>query len=111
MYMSVKCFYIFFIFLNSAINLWAIKMKSYKPIGEHFISKDKIIHSADDVTKAEVLFSHFVAEHKLPAAVADHFTELIKEMCPDSKIAKVSNFLFYMYNIYNKTNKKWIISI
>ena len=42
----------------------------------------------DKVTKAEVLFAYFVAEHNLPLLVADHFTELVKEMFPDSEIAK-----------------------
>ena len=42
----------------------------------------------DKVTKAEVLFSTFIAEHNLPFAVADHFTDLCKQMFPDSQIAK-----------------------
>ncbi|XP_057691917.1 lon protease homolog 2, peroxisomal isoform X3 [Corythoichthys intestinalis] len=41
------------------------------------------------VTKAEVLFCQFVAEHNLPATIADHFSELTKEMFPDSEIASV----------------------
>ena len=40
------------------------------------------------VTKAEVLFSMFIAEHNLPFLVADHFTHLTSAMFPDSKIAK-----------------------
>ena len=42
----------------------------------------------DRVTKAEVIFSYFVAEHNLPMLVADHFSELVKVMFPDSQIAK-----------------------
>lgn len=42
----------------------------------------------DKVTRAEVMFAFFIAEHNLPMAVADHFTELVKEMFPDSEIAK-----------------------
>ena len=42
----------------------------------------------DRVTHAEVLFSAFVAEHNLPFAVADHFTDLCQHMFPDSEIAK-----------------------
>ena len=41
----------------------------------------------DKVTKAEVLFANFVAEHNLPFLVADHFTQLCKVMFPDSDIA------------------------
>ena len=41
----------------------------------------------DGVTKAEIVFSYFLAEHNLPFTVADHFTKLCKVMFPDSKIA------------------------
>lgn len=40
-----------------------------------------------DVTRAEVLFANFVAEHNLSFLVADCFTKLCKSMFPDSKIA------------------------
>ena len=39
------------------------------------------------VTRAEVLFSNFIAEHNLPFALADHFTHLTRAMFPDSQIA------------------------
>lgn len=39
---------------------------------------------ADLLTKAEVLFVHFIAEHNLPFPVGDHLTKLVK----DSKIAE-----------------------
>ncbi|KAI0233319.1 Queuosine salvage protein [Lamellibrachia satsuma] len=38
------------------------------------------------VTKAELLFYQFVCEHNLAFAIGDHFTKLVKEMFPDSKI-------------------------
>ena len=44
--------------------------------------------AADKVTKAEVLFTNFVAEHNIPFSLADHFTHLCKEMFTDSDIAK-----------------------
>ena len=40
-----------------------------------------------DVTKAEMLFTHFLVEHNLPIAVADHARPLFKEMFADSKVA------------------------
>lgn len=50
--------------------------------------KPKSTDSTDSTTKAEVLFSFFVAEHNLPALLADHFTDLARQMFPDSEIAK-----------------------
>ena len=41
----------------------------------------------DQVTKAEVYFATFVAEHNLPFLSADHFIQLSKVMFPDSKTA------------------------
>jgi len=46
---------------------------------------------ADKVTKAEVLFTSFIAEHNLPFLVADHFTQLCKVMFTDSEIAQKFN--------------------
>jgi hypothetical protein len=40
----------------------------------------------DQVTRAETLFSNFVAEHNLPFTVSDHFTDLCRKMFPESKI-------------------------
>ena len=46
-------------------------------------------HSFQDlVTKAEVLFAQFIAEHNLPFSVGDHLTKLVKKAFPDSKIAE-----------------------
>lgn len=39
------------------------------------------------MTKSEIYFARFVAEHNLSFASADHFTKLCKFMFPDSKIA------------------------
>ena len=39
-------------------------------------------------TAAEIMFCYFVAEHNLPAAIADHFCGLVPKMFPDSAIAK-----------------------
>ena len=41
----------------------------------------------DQVAKAEVYFTFFVAEHNLSFSTADHFTKLCKKMFPDSKVA------------------------
>ena len=47
-----------------------------------------VITDADtDVTKAEMLFTHFLVEHNIPIAVADHARPLLKEMFGDSKVA------------------------
>lgn len=44
--------------------------------------------SEDSVTKAEVLLTNFIAEHNLPFLVADHFTDLVQRMFPDSATAQ-----------------------
>ena len=48
-------------------------------------SSETIIH--DQVVKGEIYFAKFVAEHNLPFLAADHLTNLVKTMFPDSKIA------------------------
>ena len=40
-----------------------------------------------DVTKAEMLFTHFLVEHNIPIAIADHARQLSKEMFGDSKVS------------------------
>ena len=61
------------------------KAKTFTPITQFFGTKPE---TSSAVTKAEVLFAQFVAEHNLAASVADHFTDLVKTMFPDSAIAK-----------------------
>ena len=39
----------------------------------------------DQVTKAEILFTQFIAEHNLSFAVGDHITRLVKTAFPDRK--------------------------
>ena len=50
--------------------------------------KPKCQDSGDAATRAEVTFCYFVTEHNLPALLAVHFTDLAREMFPDSEIAK-----------------------
>ena len=42
----------------------------------------------ESITRAELLFASFIAEHNLPFMLADHFNHLLKAMFPDSQIAK-----------------------
>ena len=42
----------------------------------------------EKITRAEVLFANFVAEHNLPFLTANHFTRLTSVMFPDSSIAQ-----------------------
>ena len=39
------------------------------------------------VIRAETMFLFAVAEHNLPFSVADHFSDIVKKMFPDSQIA------------------------
>ena len=48
-------------------------------------SKDS---ESEKVMKSKLYFAHFVAEHNLSFATADHFTKLCKVMFPDSKVAE-----------------------
>ena len=41
--------------------------------------------AANDVTRAEVMFAYFVAEHSLPATIGDHFTDLARPMFPGQR--------------------------
>ena len=50
------------------------------------LTRQSLIEEA--VTKAEVLFAIFFAEHNLPFLIADHFTHLTSAMFPDSKTAR-----------------------
>ena len=42
----------------------------------------------ESITRAEVLFANFVAEHNLPFMLADHLTHLVSAMFHDSQVAK-----------------------
>ena len=46
------------------------------------------VDTPDNIINAEVMFSYFVAEHNLPAAIADQFTDLAPRLFPDSEVAK-----------------------
>lgn len=46
------------------------------------------VAQSDPVARAETLFANYVAEHNMPFLVADHFSDLVKEMFPDSQIAQ-----------------------
>ena len=67
--------------------------KTFKPVNMHFALKKE---SNTATTEAEVKFCHFIAEHNIPFNAADYFSDLVKPLFPDSKIAKVrvsiSNF-------------------
>ena len=45
---------------------------------------------ADLVTKAEVLFVHFINEHNLPFSVGDHLTKLVKKAFQTVRLLKIS---------------------
>ena len=59
--------------------------RQQKPMTMFF--KRARIDTLDSVIAAEVMFSYFVAEHNLPAAIADHFTDLAPRLFPDSEVA------------------------
>jgi len=40
-----------------------------------------------DMIWAETLFAASIVEHNVPVSYADHFGQLLHQMCPDSKIA------------------------
>lgn len=62
------------------------KAQNSTPAASNFFASFKLDQD-EDVMRAEVLFSNFVAEHNIPFLVADCFTRLCKAMFPDSKIA------------------------
>jgi len=59
----------------------ALTVKTTVPLTS-FVTAD----ADTDVTKAEMLFTHFLVEHNIPIAVADHAGPLFKEMFRDSKV-------------------------
>lgn len=60
---------------------------SSRSLANMFQKKNQDLDS-DPVIRAETLFAFFVAKHNLSFMVADHFTELVKVMFPDSGIAQ-----------------------
>lgn len=42
----------------------------------------------EPVKRGEILLAAFIAEHNIPMNVMEHLPQLIKNMCPDSQIAK-----------------------
>jgi hypothetical protein len=65
-----------------------VKLRSTtKSINAHFSvpSSDSI---PTQVTRAEILWANFLAEHQLSFKISDHASKLFKVMFPDSQIAK-----------------------
>jgi hypothetical protein len=62
-----------------------LRFKSFKPINQHFTPGK----AQNCPTSAEVIFAHFLAEHNIPPTAGDHFTDLVRNMFPDSTIAQV----------------------
>ena len=50
--------------------------------------KARTANVPESTTTAEVMFAYFVAEHNLPASVADHFSTLVPRLFADSGKAK-----------------------
>lgn len=63
-------------------------LKKQPPIRlELNLVKNKIINQQKE-GEIRILITSFIAEHSIPLNVADHLTTLIKNVCPDSDIAK-----------------------
>ncbi|KAK3888573.1 hypothetical protein Pcinc_007425 [Petrolisthes cinctipes] len=56
---------------------------------------------SDKIARAGLLLSSFMAEHGTPFSQADHLTEVMKKMFPDSNIAKVSQVPALMVRFYD----------
>ena len=68
-----------------------IKYRKYAECLQGVPTMDSFINISPNevrVTESECLMTNFIIEHNLPVNVADHMTELLKSMCPDSNIAK-----------------------
>ncbi|XP_077440712.1 protein FAM200B-like isoform X1 [Vanacampus margaritifer] len=63
------------------------KNNSHVPLTKHFVSTANPAAS-HKTTNAEILFCHFLAEHNIAFTAADHFSDLVKVMFPDSQTAK-----------------------
>ncbi|XP_077417139.1 protein FAM200B-like [Vanacampus margaritifer] len=48
----------------------------------------ELLQASHKTTNAEILFCHFLAEHNIAFTAADHFSDLVKVMFPDSQTAK-----------------------
>lgn len=72
------------------------KSKSHVPLTQHFASSTNPT-SSHKATSAEILFCHFLAEHNIPFTAADHFSDLVKSMFPDSPTAKVSSYYYHSH--------------
>ena len=59
--------------------------RQHLPVNTFF---NRPVNTPDNIINAEIMFSYFVAEHNLPAAIADHFTDLAQRLFPDSEVAK-----------------------
>ena len=67
-----------------------LQSKQFKPMGIISLLRPQC---RPDPTQPLRKFCHFLAEHNIAPTAADHFTDLVKEMFPDSKIAKVDIFV------------------
>ena len=63
------------------------KAKQHIPLSQHFRRAEASISISEVTTVAEVLFCKFLADHNLPTTTADHFTDLVRKMFPESKSA------------------------
>jgi len=62
--------------------------KQQVDMGKFFKKKALEPNLEEQVAKAEVLLGGFMAEHRTPFLQADHLTDVMKAMFPDSKIAQ-----------------------
>ena len=75
--------------LKTAKHINTLRQMQVQPSLSTFMSDSRARRVKDQAMRAEIYFVKFVAEHKLPFLVADHFSCLAKVMFPDSKIAEV----------------------
>ena len=70
---------------KTALHKYKLEIKKGASIKTFFAQPQQ---EADSITRAEVLFTNFVAQHNLAASIADHFCDLAVVIFPDSAIAK-----------------------
>ncbi|CAC5399070.1 unnamed protein product [Mytilus coruscus] len=68
---------------NTAMHIKNIQTQNSTKSASNFCTRP----DHNRVTKAEIVFAYFIAQHNLPFSFADHFTKICKVMFPDSKIA------------------------